>query len=57
MTHFLRLFKQQKSHYISWNILFLWGFGLWIALCTSNMYHSDMLAQEGKFRRYSHVMY
>ncbi|XP_076393148.1 uncharacterized protein LOC143265362 isoform X2 [Megachile rotundata] len=43
----MRLFKRNKSHYISWNILFLWGFGLWIALCTNNMYFSDILAQEG----------
>ncbi|XP_061938179.1 uncharacterized protein LOC133667005 [Apis cerana] len=43
---YLKLFKQKRSHYISWNILFLWGFGLWIALCTSNMYNSIIIEQD-----------
>ncbi|XP_031849777.1 uncharacterized protein LOC116434949 isoform X2 [Nomia melanderi] len=43
MVHCFKFIKQKKQRYISWNILFLWGFGLWIALCTSNIYHSDIL--------------
>ncbi|XP_053983585.1 uncharacterized protein LOC128878932 [Hylaeus volcanicus] len=43
----LKLFMQRRSRYISWNILFLWGFGLWIALCTNNMYESDIVVQRG----------
>ncbi|XP_076750293.1 uncharacterized protein LOC143423074 [Xylocopa sonorina] len=42
----LKLFKQTKSRYISWNILFLWGFGLWIALCTSNTYYLDIFQDQ-----------
>ncbi|XP_076242670.1 uncharacterized protein LOC143184368 isoform X2 [Calliopsis andreniformis] len=42
----LKLFTRKRSRYVSWNILLLWGFGLWIALCTSNLYHSDGLTQE-----------
>ncbi|KAF3425195.1 hypothetical protein E2986_07281 [Frieseomelitta varia] len=43
---YLKLLQQKVSHYISWNILFLWGFGLWIALCTSNVYHSIIAKQQ-----------
>lgn len=46
---YLELFKQKRSHYISWNSLFLWGFGLWIALCTNNIYHSVISKQQGKY--------
>ncbi|XP_076670697.1 uncharacterized protein LOC143370004 [Andrena cerasifolii] len=41
----LKLFAPKRSRYISWNSLFLWAFGLWIALCTSDIYHSDVLSQ------------
>ncbi|CAD1469107.1 unnamed protein product [Heterotrigona itama] len=43
---YLKLLQQKGSYYISWNILFLWGFGLWIALCTSNVYHSIVSKQQ-----------
>ncbi|CAL7940068.1 unnamed protein product [Xylocopa violacea] len=45
---YLKLFKQTRSRYISWNILFLWGFGLWIALCTSNTYYSDIFQDQAE---------
>lgn len=45
----LKLFTPKRSRCISWNSLFLWAFGLWIALCTSDIYHSDVLPEEGKY--------
>nr|XP_034176134.1 uncharacterized protein LOC117602349 isoform X2 [Osmia lignaria] len=41
--HYLTIFKRRRSHYISWNILFLWGFGLWIALCTTVLFYQQNL--------------
>ncbi|CAK9818602.1 hypothetical protein ANTPLA_LOCUS9832 [Anthophora plagiata] len=43
---YLKLFKQKRSRYISWDILLFWGIVLWIALCASNMYHTNVLKHE-----------
>ncbi|XP_026669435.1 uncharacterized protein LOC108625125 [Ceratina calcarata] len=43
---YLNSFKKKGSRYIAWNILFLLGFGLWIALCISNMHHVDDSTKE-----------
>ncbi|CAK9827104.1 hypothetical protein ANTRET_LOCUS4839 [Anthophora retusa] len=43
---YLTLFKQKRSRYISWDILLFWGIVLWIALCASNMYHTNVLKHE-----------
>ncbi|CAK9805249.1 hypothetical protein ANTQUA_LOCUS4424 [Anthophora quadrimaculata] len=43
---YLKLFKQKRSRYISWDSLLFWGIVLWIALCASNMYHTNVLKHE-----------
>ncbi|XP_076648401.1 uncharacterized protein LOC143356529 isoform X2 [Halictus rubicundus] len=41
MVHYFEFIKQKDKRYVSWNILFLWGFGLWIALCTTTLFSEE----------------